>query len=85
MKTIVKLAFVVGLALLCMCIYNDSTPSEAIEDVSTYIGSISNNMEGGYDRQYNSNDNRVMGFQFSMWYINSTLLLVTSWSIKEEY
>ena len=50
MRKVIKIAFVVGIALLCMCIYNDSTPSEAIEDVSTYIGDISNKMEGGYDR-----------------------------------
>ena len=50
MKTIVKIAFVVGIALLCMCIYNDSTPSEAIEEVSSYIEDVSNNMEGGYGR-----------------------------------
>ena len=51
MKKVIKLAFILGTALLCMCIYNDSTPSEAIEDVSTYIGSISNNMEGGYEHR----------------------------------
>ena len=50
MRKVIKIAFVVGMALLCMCIYNDSTPSEAIEDVSNYIGEIGNNMEGGYDR-----------------------------------
>ena len=50
MKTMIKLAFVLGTALLCMCIYIDCTPSEAIEEVSNYIGDISNNMEGGYDR-----------------------------------
>jgi hypothetical protein len=50
MRKVIKLAFVVGMALLCMCIYNDSTPSEAVEEVSNYIGDISNEMEGGYDR-----------------------------------
>ena len=50
MRKVIKIAFVVGLALLCMCIYNDSTPSEAVEEVSNYIGDISNKMEGGYDR-----------------------------------
>ena len=49
MRKVIKLAFVVSTALLCMCIYNDSTPSEAIEDVSNYIGDISNDMEGGYN------------------------------------
>ena len=49
MRKVIKIAFVVGIALLCMCIYNDSTPSEAIEDVSSYIEDISNNMEGGYN------------------------------------
>ena len=50
MRKVIKLAFVVGMALLCMCIYNDSTPSEAVEEVSNYIRDISNDMEGGYGR-----------------------------------
>ena len=50
MRKVIKLAFVVSTALLCMCIYNDSTPSEAIEEVSNYISDISNDMEGGYGR-----------------------------------
>ncbi len=50
MKKVIKLAFILGTALLCMCIYNDCTPSESIEEISSYIGNVSNNMEGGYDR-----------------------------------
>jgi len=50
MKKMIKIAFVLGVALLCLCIYNDSTPSEAIEDVSTYIGDISDKMEGGVSK-----------------------------------
>ena len=72
MRKVIKIAFVVGIALLCMCIYNDSTPSEAIEDVSNYIGEISNNMEGGYDRQYNIYVNVSMGILFSIWNVIST-------------
>ena len=66
MRKVIKIAFVVGIALLCMCIYNDSTPSEAIEEVSNYIGDISNKMEGGYDRQYNS---RYMYYSISSCYV----------------
>jgi hypothetical protein len=40
MKRIIKIAFVLGVALLCMCIYNDCTPSESIEEISSYIGEI---------------------------------------------
>ena len=68
MRKVIKIAFVVGIALLCMCIYNDSTPSEAIEDVSTYIGDISNKMEGGYDRQYNSILNVILDYRYGGWY-----------------
>ena len=51
MKRVIKIAFVLGVALLCMCIYNDSTPSEAVEDVSTYIGDISDKIDGGIGTQ----------------------------------
>ena len=50
MKKIIKLAFICGVALLLMCIYNDCTPSESIEEISSYIDGVSNNMEGGYVR-----------------------------------
>ena len=57
MRKMIKIAFVVGLALLCMCIY---------------IGDISNKMEGGYDRQYNIYVNVSMGILFSIWNVIST-------------
>ena len=68
MRKVIKIAFVVGIALLCMCIYNDSTPSEAVEEVSNYIGDISNKMEGGYDRQYNSILNVIFIYRYGRWY-----------------
>jgi len=40
MKKVIKIAFVLGVAWLCLCIYNDSTPNEALDEVSEYIEEI---------------------------------------------
>mgnify|MGYP001227321517 CR=1 FL=1 len=44
-----KYLIMISLVLFSICVWTDSTPSEAVYQVSDWIDGVSNTMEGGFN------------------------------------